>query len=501
MSRHRRAFSGSCGTTLGAGLPTSYCWCRRADVAVVAAGRASASRCPNIDPTRRSGRVTLAGATGDLLAGARGTLVDIARLIVAAEAIGVAGECTTMAAEYAKARIQFGRPIAMYQGIKHHCSNMLVATELATSTVWDAARAATKGGEPFSYAAAAAVALAVPAANLCANLNTQVHGGIGFTWEHDAHLYLRRATALAAIVDPAAAATAVTDLTRKGVKREKSVDLPPEAEIIRAEVRAFADSIKGLDAPAQRARLIESGYVMPHWPAPWGRQAGAIEQLVIEQEFTAAGVQRPQYSITGWVILTLIQNATPDQVSRWVMPALRQDLIWCQLFSEPDAGSDAAAVKTKATRVDGGWLVNGQKVWTKVPTSPAGASTVHQPRRPQDDGINSWHPCAEGTRRAQDERRLGVQRGVLQRRVRARRRRDRAGRRRVDRGPGHPRQRERQHRRRPGRHDAPRRRAHGALRRPSRAARRRRRPDRSLRRDQPGHGPAQPPKRQPGRRR
>jgi alkylation response protein AidB-like acyl-CoA dehydrogenase len=318
----------------------------------------------NIDPTRRSGRVSLAGAAGDVLPGARATLVDITRLIVAAEAIGVAGECTTMAAEYAKARLQFGRPIAMYQGVKHHCANMLVATELATSTVWDAARAAAKGGDPFSYAAAAAAALAVPAADLCANLNTQVHGGIGFTWEHDAHLYLRRATALAAIVDPDAAAAAVTDLTRRGVKREKSVDLPPEAEAIRTEVRSFAQSISGLDTAAQRARLIETGYVMPHWPRPWGRQAGAIEQLVIEQEFAAAGVQRPQYGITGWVILTLVQHATDDQVQRWVPPALRQDLIWCQLFSEPDAGSDAAGIKTRATRVDGGWLVNGQKVWT-----------------------------------------------------------------------------------------------------------------------------------------
>ena len=110
--------------------------------------------------------------------------------------------------------------------------------------------------------------------------------------------------------------------------------------------------------------MIETGYVMPHWPRPWGRDAGAVEQLVIEQEFRADGVARPQYGITGWVILTLVQHATEDQVARWVLPALRQDVIWCQLFSEPDAGSDAAGVKTKGTRVEGGWLVNGQKVWT-----------------------------------------------------------------------------------------------------------------------------------------
>lgn len=103
---------------------------------------------------------------------------------------------------------------------------------------------------------------------------------------------------------------------------------------------------------------------MPHWPRPWGRAAGAVEQLVIEEEFSAAGIERPDYSITGWVILTLIQHGTPWQIERFVEKALRQQEIWCQLFSEPDAGSDAASVKTRATRVEGGWKINGQKVWT-----------------------------------------------------------------------------------------------------------------------------------------
>jgi alkylation response protein AidB-like acyl-CoA dehydrogenase len=137
--------------------------------------------------------------------------------------------------------------------------------------------------------------------------------------------------------------------------------------------------------------MIETGYVMPHWPRPWGRAAGAVEQLVIEQEFRAAGVSRPQYGITGWVILTLIQHATEDQVARWVMPALRQDVIWCQLFSEPDAGSDAAGVKTRGTRVDGGWLVNGQKVWTSgAHLAGFGLATIRtDPDVPKHEGITT----------------------------------------------------------------------------------------------------------------
>ncbi len=335
--------------------------------------------------------MTLDGAPCEVIPGGRRLLVDLARLIVAAEATGIATECTEQAAAYAKVRVQFGRPIATFQAVKHHCANMLVASEMATAAVWDAARAAEEGGDQLSLATAMAATLALSAADECAQLNIQVHGGIGFTWEHDAHLYLRRATALEALVDAEAAAREVTDLVRDGARRVRTVDLPPEAEPMRDEVRAFAERVKGLDAAAQRDAMIETGYVMPHWPKPWGRDAGAVEQLVIEQEFRAAGVSRPQYSITGWVILTLIQHATEDQVARWVMPALRQDVIWCQLFSEPDAGSDAAGVKTRATRVDGGWLVNGQKVWTSGAHLAAfGLATIRtDPDAPKHKGITT----------------------------------------------------------------------------------------------------------------
>ena len=363
------------------------------DAIVVDAGAAGvAVEVPdNLDPTCRSARVRLTGAPAEVIAGARHVLVDLARLVAAAEAVGIATECTEQAAAYAKVRVQFGRPIATFQAVKHHCANMLVAAELATALVWDAARAAADGGDQLSLAAAMASTLALSAADECAQLNIQVHGGIGFTWEHDAHLYLRRATALEALVDSEAAARDITDLMRSGARRARTIDLPPEAEPMRDEVRAFAERVKGSDAAAQRDAMIETGYVMPHWPRPWGRAAGAVEQLVIEQEFRAAGVTRPQYGITGWVILTLIQHATEDQVARWVMPALRQDVIWCQLFSEPDAGSDAAGVKTRGTRVDGGWLVNGQKVWTSgAHLAGFGLATIRtDPEVPKHEGITT----------------------------------------------------------------------------------------------------------------
>jgi alkylation response protein AidB-like acyl-CoA dehydrogenase len=384
--------SGRAGVVLGGGLANVLVVRVGDDVAVVEVGDGVSVETPgNLDPTRRSARVTLDGVPATVLPGAARALVDLARVILSAEAAGIARECTEQAAAYAKERLQFGRPIAMYQAVKHHCANMLVATEMATAAVWDAARAASTGGDQLAYTAAVAATLAGPAADLCANLNIQVHGGIGFTWEHDAHLYLRRATTLLSLLEPDRAAAHLTDLTRSGVTRAKTVDLPPEAEPIRDTVREFAASLKGLSRAEQKARLIETGYVMPHWPEPWGRGAGAVEQLVIEQEFTAAGVKRPAYNITGWVILTLIQYATEDQVARWVKPALNQDVIWCQLFSEPDAGSDAAGIKTKATRVDGGWLVNGQKVWTSgAHVSGQGFATVRtNPDVPKHEGITT----------------------------------------------------------------------------------------------------------------
>ncbi|MHB1138910.1 MAG: acyl-CoA dehydrogenase, partial [Microthrixaceae bacterium] len=384
--------SGPAGNVLGGGLAQVLLVATGDDVAVVEVGAGVTVEVPaNLDPTRRTARVTLDGAPATVLPGAGRQLRDLARVLLSAEAVGMARECTEMAAEYAKERIQFGRQIAMFQAVKHHCANMAVATELTTSAVWDAARAAATGGDQLSYAAAVAATLAGPAADLCANLNTQVHGGIAITWEHDAHLYMRRATVLLGYLEPDTAAADLADLVRRGVVREKAVELPPEAEAIRTEVRAFADRIKDLSKEEQRAELIETGYVMPHWPKPFGRQAGAVEQLVVEEEFAAAGVQRPSYGITGWNILTLIQYADDDQVARWVLPALRQDVIWCQLFSEPDAGSDAAGVKTKATRVEGGWLVNGQKVWTSgAHVSGMGFATVRtNPDVPKHQGITT----------------------------------------------------------------------------------------------------------------
>jgi len=360
--------SGEAGVVLGAGQADVLLLASGEDMLVVerTAAGVTVEVPENLDRTRRSGRVVLTDVAveGNVLPGARNAALARTRTLYAAEAVGGASDCVDSAVEYAKVREQFGRTIATFQAVKHHCANMLVAAESAVSCVWDAARAADEDEEQFRLIAAAAATLAFPAYVRNSELNIQVHGGIGFTWEHDAHLHLRRALTVQAVLGGDDSATDVFDLTAKGIARANSLDLPAGSDELRTEIRAEAQRIAALDEKAQLDELIATGYLMPHWPKPWGLAAGAVEQLLCEEEFAAADVNKPDYGITGWVILTLIQHGTPSQIERFVEKALRKDEIWCQLFSEPSAGSDAAAVKTRATRVDGGWKITGQKVWT-----------------------------------------------------------------------------------------------------------------------------------------
>jgi 3-oxochol-4-en-24-oyl-CoA dehydrogenase len=357
-----------------------------ADLAVLRPGPAVAIEPGHgIDPARGPARVVCAGASPEsvLRGGARMALI-LGRTLAAAEAAGGARACTEAAVAYAKQRVQFGSPIGSFQAVKHMCANMLVAAELATAAAWDAARAGTEGPDA-RFAAAVAAEVALEAFARCAELNIQVHGGIGFTWEHDAHLYLRRALSLRGT-----AGTPAQDVARlalAGEHRVAALDLPPEARTYRQQAREFLAAWRRAPEGQQRSLLVRSGYAVPHWPKPYGRGAGAVEQLVIEQEL--AGVQRPELGIGTWILPTLLRHGTPEQVDRWVWPSLDGELRWCQLFSEPGAGSDAASIATRAVRVDGGWRVTGQKVWTSDAQSASrGLATVRtDPDAPKHKGI------------------------------------------------------------------------------------------------------------------
>ncbi|MGQ0832974.1 MAG: acyl-CoA dehydrogenase [Microthrixaceae bacterium] len=296
----------------------------------------------------------------------------LAATLVAAECAGGAGWCVDTAAEYASVRKQFGRPIGQFQGVKHRCADMLVAAEQARCAAWDAALAldsATTSADRAEVAlsAAAAGAVAPDAFATVAKDCIQVLGGIGFTWEHDAHLYLRRAMSLRQLLggpSPWRRRTALAAVD--GTRRHLTLALPQEADAIRVEVAATADAIAALPKAERRARLAEVGYIVPHWPPPWGRDAGAVEQLVIDEELRRVRVRVPHLQVGAWAAPTIAAHGTPEQQERWVRPTLLGEIAWCQLFSEPEAGSDLAALTTTGTRTDGGWLLNGQKVWTSM---------------------------------------------------------------------------------------------------------------------------------------
>ncbi|MFC4001042.1 acyl-CoA dehydrogenase family protein [Prauserella oleivorans] len=297
---------------------------------------------------------------------------DLAATLAAAEAAGVAAWCVRTASEYARVREQFGRPIGSFQAVKHLCADMLCRAELAAALAWDAARAADDGDAgQLAVAAAVAAGGALDAAVDNAKDCIQVLGGIGFTWEHPAHRYLRRAVSLRQLLGGSARwRRRAGELTLAGTRRGLDVDparYTGQADRdLAAEARAVARDLARLDAGEQRVRLAETGYLVPHWPRPYGLDATPAEQLVIDAELDRAGVRRPDLVVGAWAVPTILRHGDAAQRERFVGPTLRGELTWCQLFSEPGAGSDLASLRTRAVRAEGGWRLSGQKVWTSL---------------------------------------------------------------------------------------------------------------------------------------
>ncbi|MGY4100238.1 acyl-CoA dehydrogenase [Nocardia sp. R16R-3T] len=334
-------------------------------------------------------------------------------VLVSAELAGVAGWCLETAVEYAKVREQFGRKIGSFQALKHMCAWMLCRAELIRSVAADAAAAVDEGGAELPIAAAVAAAISLDAAVETAKDCIQVLGGIGFTWEHDAHFYLRRATALRQLLGGSARWRArVTELTRAGQRRTTGADrvfaAAPRATAAQRsrqsvggralrvtvgdgrahggarehresktagvevddsnvnELAAEVAAIAALPVDQQRDALVDAGLAVPHWPAPYGRGVNPMTGLMISEELRRAGLQSPDLAIGGWTIPTLLRYGTQEQIDRFAWPTLRGEVLWCQLFSEPEAGSDLAALRTTAKKIDGGWVLRGQKVWTSL---------------------------------------------------------------------------------------------------------------------------------------
>ncbi|MET4644058.1 alkylation response protein AidB-like acyl-CoA dehydrogenase [Streptomyces atratus] len=322
------------------------------------------------DPTRPTAEVRAGGVFVPAARAVRidsGTVRDLAAVLFAAEACGTAAWALDTAVAYAKVREQFGRPIGQFQGIKHLCADMLVRVEQARALVWDAARAADEAPETRALVAALAAGTALDAAYSCAKDCIQILGGIGFTWEHDAHLHLRRAVVARQLLGAGDAhRLRAARLAEGGARRELSLELPAEAARHRAEARETVAAARGLAPEAARRALAPTGYAAPHLPAPYGLDAGPVRQLAVQQELKEQGVKVSGLGIATWVVPSLLAYGTPEQQDRYLLPTLRGELLWCQLFSEPGAGSDLASLRTRAERTADGWRINGQKVWTSA---------------------------------------------------------------------------------------------------------------------------------------
>ncbi|CAM5572855.1 putative acyl-CoA dehydrogenase FadE [Streptomyces narbonensis] len=346
------------------------------------------------DPTRPTGEITARAApvpAARELALDTSLVHDLAAVLLAADACGTAARAVETAAEHARTREQFGRPIGQFQGVKHLCADMLVRLEQARALTWDAARAgedaARAGGDEDdarSLTAALAAATALDAAYTCAKDCIQILGGIGFTWEHDAHLLLRRAVVARQLLGTGdhhrlAALRHAADGVRRGLR----LDLPPEADAYRSAAREAVAPAVGLEPAAARRALAPTGYAAPHLPEPYGLGADPLRQLAVQRELEAAGITLPGLGIGAWVVPSLLSYGTPEQQETHLGPTLRGDRLWCQLFSEPGAGSDLASLRTRAERTeDGRWRITGQKVWTSA-AQWAHHGMPARPHRPQ----------------------------------------------------------------------------------------------------------------------
>ncbi|OBI12514.1 acyl-CoA dehydrogenase [Mycobacterium sp. E2327] len=301
--------------------------------------------------------------------------------LVASVMAGIAQWCVDAVTAHLRIREQFGKVIGTFQALQHSAAMLLVNTELATAAAWDAVRAVDEPLDQHRLAAGVAATIAVsPIPDLVLDALTML-GAIGFTWEHDVHLYWRRAISLAGSIGPSNRwARRLGELTCTQT-RDMSVNLGDAESEFRAWVAETLDAAMQLrnDTPAphgdypdqasgpQRTLLADAGLMAPHWPAPWGVDAGPLKQLIIDEEFAKRpALVRPSLNIAEWILPSVL-TAAPKELQEKLIPATqRGEIHWCQLFSEPGAGSDLASLATRATKVDGGWRINGHKIWTSL---------------------------------------------------------------------------------------------------------------------------------------
>ena len=308
--------------------------------------------------------------------------MDVVRTLVAAEQVGGAARSLELLVDYTGDRVQFDRPIASFQVVKHDAADLLADVTSARAALAEAIRRIVIRDDQAGRYAALAKAVAGRAFLTVAEKCIQYHGGIGFTWECDAHLFYRRAVGTETMAGDSAA-----------MRRRIALDLDVGGTGAGAAPRGWAlvdtiastntseyDAVRTQAADWLRtnwnpelttrewwARLAEAGWSLPQWPTEWGgRDLPGPLLPAVHDAFAEVGALWPPWS-PGQHLAgpTVIHHGSQAQ-KELLLPALvTGEHFWAQLFSEPGAGSDLASLRTRAVKQpDGGWLVNGQKVWT-----------------------------------------------------------------------------------------------------------------------------------------
>lgn len=335
--------------------------------------------------------------------------VERARCVVVAltacAAAGTVRKGVETAVNYIRTREQFGKPVGSFQALQHKAAILLVNAELASASAWDAVRAIDEGIDQHRLAAASAALMAVCAGPDLMLDALLMFGAIGYTWEHDTHLYWRRATSLGASLGSTPRWAREAGELSRTLKRSTAIHLGDVESEFRARIARTLDEAltlrnemptddrraPGLAYGSQRDLLAEAGLVAPHLPAPWGIAATPIQQVIITEEFDKRpDLVRPSLNIAEWILPTILDSGTDAQRERFAWPMLRGTQRWCQLFSEPGAGSDLASLATRAQKVDGGWLINGHKIWTSsAHVAQFGAMLARtDPEAPKHRGIS-----------------------------------------------------------------------------------------------------------------
>jgi alkylation response protein AidB-like acyl-CoA dehydrogenase len=298
------------------------------------------------------------------------------RLGLAARALGAAWRAHELAIAHAITREQFGQPIGRFQAVSHRAASC--AIDLASSAVLlddaIAAIATEPDDAPLIVELATAHALAAAPRVILGSLHTL--GGMGFHEEHEGAWLFRRVYADVAQALPYEAAAG--DASRMLIEEQReqpALDLGQAANTFRGEVRTlFAehwDSARVLDEDAQydpelRRLLVERGWLGAGWPKEWGGQERTPEELLaLTEEIRYLGVPvRRLFTTVNIVGGAIMRHGTDEQKQRYLPGIKNGETLFCLGYSEPGAGSDLASLRTAARKTDGGWIVNGQKIFT-----------------------------------------------------------------------------------------------------------------------------------------